>query len=99
MQPEVSRQLDSEIRQAKDAARIFGDPFFVKVMDSMESDLITQMRQVPMADHETQHELILSLQLLGNLKRRFQVVIDTGRLAETQKQSLADRAKRAFGRK
>lgn len=91
--------VDEEIRAAKDAARIMNDPVFQKAFTSIESTLIQRMRSVAMADKDTQHELILTLQLLGNVKGHFETMIQTGKMAEVQKaQSLAQKV-RAFGRK
>lgn len=87
-------QIDTEIRAALDAKRILGDPVFQKAFRDIESTLIERMRSVPMADIDTQHELVLSLQLLGNLKKQFQTAIDTGKMAEIQKESLAKKVSR-----
>ncbi len=90
--------VDDEIRAAKDANRILGDPVFQKAFAGIESALIERMKSVPMADIDTQHELILSLQLLGNLKKQFTTAVDTGKMAQIQKDSLLDKIKR-MGRK
>jgi hypothetical protein len=86
---------DEEIRLARDAERLMGDPVFKSAIEGIESALIDRMRLVPMADKDTQHELILTLQLLGNLKAHFVEMIQTGKMAEIQKeQSLAQKVKR-----
>ena len=86
---------DEEIKAARDADRLLNDPVFKSAIEGIESRLIDKMRQVPMADKETQHELILTLQLLGHLKAHFVEMIQSGRMAEIQKeQSLAQKVKR-----
>lgn len=86
---------EQEIKAARDADRILNDPVFQKAMTGIESRLIDRMRLVPMGDRDTQHELILSLQLLGALKSHFVEMIQTGKMAELQKeQSLAQKVKR-----
>ena len=90
---------DGEIRAAKDANRVLGDPAFQKAFTGIESALIDRMRSVPMADMATQHELILSLQLLGNIRRHFETMIQTGKMAEIQKEQSIAQKIRAFGRK
>jgi hypothetical protein len=53
------------------------------------------MKSVPMSDIDTQHELILTLQLLGSLRSQFTTAIDTGKMAEISKaQSLAQKVSR-----
>jgi len=86
---------DQEIREAREVQTLLDHPAFKRAMTSIESGLIDKMRQVPMADIDTQHQLILSLQLLGALKRNFSDIIQSGKMAEIQKeQSLADKVKR-----
>jgi hypothetical protein len=86
---------EQEIRDARDADRILSDPVFKAAMQGIENNLIERMRQVPMADIDTQHELILTLQLLGNLRQSFTAMIQSGKMAEIQKeQTLAQKVRR-----
>ena len=90
-------QYDTEIRQAKDADRLLNDPVFQLAFNRIESGLIERMRAVPMGDIDTQHELILTLQLLGSLKNQFKTAVDSGKMAEISKaQELAQRAKKLW---
>ena len=77
---------DEEIRAARDAESLITNPVFKQAFESIESGLINKMRQVPMHDINTQHELILTLQLLSRLKRTFTETIQTGKMAEIQKE-------------
>lgn len=90
----MNEKLDQEIRAGLNSRRILEDPDFKRAFSVIESTLIERIRQVPMADRNTQHELVLSVQLLNQLKNHFQTVIDTGKMAQIQKQSIVDRAKR-----
>jgi hypothetical protein len=86
---------DEELKLARDADRLCNDPVFKSAFAGIESALIERMRLVPMADRDTQHELILTLQLLGNLRGHFVEMIQTGKMAEIQKeQSLAEKVRR-----
>jgi hypothetical protein len=89
---------DQEIRAGFSAGKILDDPQFVAAFDAIEASLIGKMRQVPMADINTQHELVLSLQLLGNIKRHFESIIQTGKMAEIQKESLAQKVTKVLRR-
>lgn len=90
----MNEKLDQEIRHGKDANRVFSDPVFQNAFSVIESTLIERIRQVPMADKNTQHELVLSIQLLGQLKAHFRSVMDTGKMAQIQKDTILDRARR-----
>jgi len=86
---------DEEIRQARNADSVLNNPVFRSAFDGIEANLIDRMRRVPMADIDTQHELILSLQLLGALHQSLNAMIQTGKMAEIQKeQTLAQKVKR-----
>lgn len=79
--------MNDEIKKGREADRVLNDPLFVSAFDKIEASLIGQMKRVPMGDRDTQHELILSLQLLANVKRYFTEVLETGKMAEIQKDS------------
>jgi hypothetical protein len=86
---------DDEIKAARDADRIFNDPLFKSAFDRIEGGLIDKMRIVPMADIDTQHELVISLQLLGALRNQFVSIMQTGKMAELQReQSLAQKVRK-----
>ncbi len=78
---------ESEIRKGRDAGRILNDPLFIEAFNGIESNLIDRMKRVPIGDRDTQHELILSLQLLANVRRHFAEMLETGKMAEIQKES------------
>ena len=87
---------DEEIKQARNADKILNDPVFKEAVEGIEKSLIDRMKQVPMADMTTQHELILTLQLLGKLKQSLHTMIETGKMAEIQKESITSKLKRAM---
>lgn len=77
---------DEEIKTARDAERLLNDPIFKSAIQRIETHLIECIRQVAMADITTQHELVLSLQLLTKLRNNINAMIQTGRMAEIQKE-------------
>jgi hypothetical protein len=85
---------DQEIREARSADKILNDPVFREAVEGIEKTLIDKMRQVPMADMTTQHELILTLQLLGKLKQHLHSMIETGKMAEIQKETIISKLRR-----
>jgi len=85
---------DEEIRDARDAQRLLDDPVFKKAFNQLESAVIDKLRHVEISNIETQHELVLTLQLLGSLKGQFKTAIESGKMAEIQKeQSLAQKVR------
>lgn len=90
--------IDKEIREGWEAQQFLESPLFKLAIDGIESDLIDKMKQVAMADIDTQHELILSLQVLGNIRRRITTIVQTGKMAEIQKETLLDKAKKHIKR-
>ena len=88
--------LDQEIRRADEARRLMDAPLMREAFEKVEAGLIDAMKRVEIGNTKTQHELILSLQLLGSVKRHLTETMETGKLAQIQKDTLADRAKRLF---
>lgn len=85
---------DQEIRDGRSAQILLDNPLFKDAFTQIESGLIEKMAIVPMADIDTQHELVLSLQLIRKLKKQFVTVVETGKMAQIQKDTLMDKIAR-----
>ena len=88
--------VDQEIRRGEEAARLVEAPLLKEAFDKIEAGIIDAMKRVPMGDTKTQHELVLSLQLFGRIKGHMAEVMETGKLARIQKETMAQKAKRLF---
>ena len=88
--------LDEEIRRGHEAERLMNEPMVKGAFGAIESGLLDAMRRVPIGDHKTQHELVLSLQILDKVKGYMREAMETGKLAKVQKETMADKAKRLF---
>jgi hypothetical protein len=88
--------VDQEIRRGDEAQRLMSAPLLQEAFEKVESGLIDAMKRVPMGDTKTQHELVLSLQLFGRIKGHLAEVMETGKLALIQKETMAAKAKRLF---
>lgn len=86
---------DEEIRKGQEAERLLNEPLMKAAFLGIESGLVENMKRVPIGDTKTQHELILSLQLLSQLKAHFLTIMQTGKMARIQKESMAKRVMRA----
>jgi hypothetical protein len=85
---------DEEIRRGQEAGRLLNDPMLKGAFDSVEKGLVDAMRRVAMGDKDTQHELVLSLQLLARVKGHMLEAMETGKLAVIQKETMAQKARR-----
>ena len=56
------------------------EPMVKDAFDGVEAGLIGAMKASAIGDQPTHHELVLSLQILGRVKRHFEDVILTGRM-------------------
>lgn len=52
-----------------DAQRLLNDPTFVSVWDNMEESIVLAMKRAKMGDLDTHHELVLSLQVVENIRK------------------------------
>lgn len=87
---------DTEIREGRSAQMLLGNPLFQEAFTELESSLIEKMAMVPMGDIETQHELVLTLQLLRKLKKHFTTIVETGKMAEIQKETMLAKVARTI---
>ncbi len=88
--------LDEEIRRGNEAARLLNEPLLKGAFSAVESGLVDAMKRVPLGDRDTQHELVLSLQLLNRLQAHMKQHMETGKLALIQKETMAHKAKLLF---
>jgi hypothetical protein len=54
---------DEEIRRGNEAQRLLNDPLMSEAFSVTEAAIVDTLKRCPMADHATQHELVLSLQV------------------------------------
>ncbi len=89
---------DKEIRKGRDADRVLNDPLFAEAFKSVETGIFDAMRRVPIGDRDTQHELVLSLQVLAKVRRYLTEAVETGKMADIQKSNtLKDKIRRIAG--
>jgi hypothetical protein len=81
-----------EIR-GNEADRLMRDPLLTEAFSKTEEAIVQRLKTCPVGDRELQHELILTLQLLGRVHGYIKTVSDTGKMAKIQKmqKSFADR--------
>lgn len=85
---------DEEIRRANEAQRLMNDPLLSEAFSAVESAVVSELRAVDVGARDKQRDLIVTLQLLGNLQRILRTHIETGKLARIAKESTRDRLRR-----
>ena len=87
--------MDEQIRRGQEAARVLDEPLLKAAFADVERGLVSAMRMAKVSDRDTHHELVLSLQILGRIKGAIEYHVQTGKLAEAEKekQTLAQRVK------
>jgi hypothetical protein len=79
-----------------DAQRLLDDPMLKGAFEAVEARILEEMRRVDVGAREAQRDLIVTLQLLGSLKRHLKTHMETGRLAQISKETMKDKARRMF---
>lgn len=82
---------EEEIRRGREADRLMSDPLMVEAFDAVEKAILDGLRTVDVGAKDAQRDLIVTLQLLGNLQRILKTHIQTGELARIAKVTVKDR--------
>lgn len=89
---------DERIRRGQEAQQLLENPLLVQAFDTIERNLMTQLRTVPLTDKALEREMVRTLQVLHKVKEQIEQVVVTGRIAEEAKRGgIADRVRRAVG--
>ena len=86
--------MNEEIRRGEDAKRVLAEPLLKEAFGKIELALMDEIRRVDVGDASKQRDLIVTLQLLGKLKRVLEDTVMTGemaRLTEEQPKGLLRR--------
>ena len=59
-------------------------PLLKEAFSALEAGVIDGLKRCKIGDRDTQHELTLTLQLIGNLQSHFHEIMETGKLARIQ---------------
>ena len=73
-------------RERADRAKIIlEDPAFEAALLAIRESLVAKLEQIPISEHETQHEVALMLQLLKRLREQLQQFATEGLIDEHRK--------------
>lgn len=72
-------------QKADYAKLILENPLFEGACKAIEEDIVDKLKRIGIGDTEAQKDLVITLQLLGQLKRRLKTHVETGQLIEMQR--------------
>lgn len=85
---------DEEIRRKAEAEQLMAHPLMAEAFAVIENTVISELKRVDVGAQVAQRDLIVTLQLLGKLRQHIVTVIQTGKMAEMQKETWAQRMKK-----
>jgi hypothetical protein len=88
--------LDKEISRGFEAERLMNEPLLKEAFSAVEADILTAMKRASIGDEKSHHELVLLYQMLEKIKGSLHTVMETGKLAQIQKESLLQKGKKLF---
>jgi len=74
--------MNPEIRRAEEAKRLMEEPLLVEAFDKIEAAIMESMRRVDVGATDAHKNLIVTLQIVGKVKRHIRTVIETGEMAK-----------------
>lgn len=76
--------------RALQAERLLADPLFKGAVAAVEQKLVDAIKQSPVGDVDTHHNLALSLQLLGQIDRQLRNWVADGQLEQARKRPITE---------
>lgn len=76
----------NEIRRGDEAKRILENPIYQEAIQKVRDGLIQAMAVSPLGDATTHNRLVIGLQLLTQIEKQLQDVMNTGKMANIQVQ-------------
>lgn len=89
-------EIKDEILRGQDAKRILNEPLYQEAFLLVKDGIVNAMSSSPMGDAETHNRLVISLQVLEQIKRQLQQVMETGQMAEIQVKEKKNFLQRVF---
>lgn len=81
--------MNEAIRRGEDAKRLLAEPLLVEAFDKLEQSIIQRLRVIDVGALEAQRDWVITLQLLGAVKRHLEQVIATGKLEQFEQDRLS----------
>lgn len=86
------------LERADRSKELLDNVVFKQAFNAVETDIVGKLKTVGFDDHVTQHELVLCLQLLGNVRRKIERWVEDGEVEKKriQQENWMARAKQAW---
>ena len=91
----MDKQLN-EVLRGEEAAKVLESPAYKEAIEAVRAGIIANMASSPLGDEKTHNKLVIALQTLNQIEKQLHDVMTTGRLAAMQKESLLQKATKAF---
>jgi hypothetical protein len=85
---------DETERRASEAERLMREPLLIDAFDAIEARIVQELRVTDVSARDKMRDLVVTMQLLGALRKHINTHIETGKLAELAKPSLSDKLRR-----
>lgn len=92
-------ELLTEVKRGEEASRIIDNPLFIEAKDKVRAGILKAMGESPMGDEKTHNRLVIALQLLDQIEKNLNNVMQTGKLAAIQmreKESISEKVRKSF---
>ena len=70
-----------DIKRGEEADRILKNPLFIDAFENVRESIINSMAQSAFGDAQTHNRLVIAMQLLSQIEKRFKDHIATGKMA------------------
>ena len=71
-------KTQEEIARGEEASRILNHPLVREFFTKAQESIVDSMAQSPLGDEKTHNRLVIALQVLNQIEKSFQEVINTG---------------------
>jgi deoxyhypusine synthase len=90
--------IDDEIRRAEEAQRIYNNPLLKEAFEKIEQAMLERMKKVGLGEKQHHTDLVMMVQVVQGVRNHFKEIMETGQMAQIQKETLAQQVKRRLGR-
>lgn len=78
--------MNPEVRRGEEAKRLMNEPLLQEAFTKIEAAILESMKRADVGASDAHRNLIVTLQLLGKVKRHIQTVIETGQMAALEEE-------------
>jgi hypothetical protein len=79
----MDNQLN-EVKRGEQASQVLDNPLFKESIEKVRDGIIKSMASSALGDSETHNRLVIAMQLLNQIEKQLQDVINTGKMSAIQ---------------